>query len=76
MHLNSSGYWRVDTTLGELSLHWRVDKTTSGVICTLQSNAHSGLLGYAVRRPPFRGSLEQWLQPSSSPYQPESNSEV
>ena len=26
MHLSLSGYGKVDTTLGELSLHWRVDK--------------------------------------------------
>ena len=68
MHLSWSGYGRVDTTLGERSLHWRVDKSTTAVICSPQSNAHSGRLGYAVRRPAFRGSLEQWLQPSSSAY--------
>ena len=76
MHLSLSGYEKVDTNLGELSLHWRVNKTTTVVICSPQSNAHSGRLGYAVRRPSFRGSLEQWLQPSSSTYQPESGSEV
>ena len=53
MHLGLSGYGRVDTTLGELSLHWRVDKTTTAVICFPQSDAHSGLLGSAVRRPTF-----------------------
>ena len=58
MHLISSGYEKVDTTLEELSLHWRVDKTTSAVICSLQSNAHSGLLRYAVRRPAFQGIAE------------------
>ena len=76
MHLSSSGYGRVDITLGKLSLHWRVDKTTTAVICSPKSDAHSGLLGYAVRRPSFWGSLEHWLQPSSSAYHPESGSEV
>ena len=53
MHLKLSGYGRVNTTLGELSLHWRMDKTTTAVICFPQSDAHSKLLGYAVRRPTF-----------------------
>ena len=48
MHLSLSNYGRVDTTQGELSLHWRVDKTTTAVICFTQSNAHSGILVYAV----------------------------
>ena len=55
MHLRLSGYGRVDTTLGELSLHWRMDKTITAVICSSQSDAHSWLLGYAVRRPAFPG---------------------
>ena len=76
MHLRLSGYGRVDTTLGELSLHWRMDNTTTAVICSPQINTHSGRLGYAVRRPAFQRSLEQLLQPSSSAYQPESGSEV
>ena len=49
MHLRLNGYGRVDITLGELSLHWRMDKTTTAVICSPQSDANSGLLGYVVR---------------------------
>ena len=55
MHLRLSGYGRVNIILGELSLHWRMDKTITAAICSPQSDAHSGLLGYAVRRPAFPG---------------------
>ena len=82
MHLRLSGYGRVGTTLGELSLHWRMDKTTTAVISSPQIDKDSWLLGYAFPTPipqgtpPFRGSLKQWLQPSLSAYKPESGSEI
>ena len=76
MHLRLSGYGRMDTTQGKLSLHCRIDQTITAVICSLQSDAHSRRLRYAVRRPAFRGLMEQWLQPNSFAHQPESGSEV
>ena len=52
MHFSLSYHERVDTTLGERSLYWRMDSTNTAVICSLQIDAHSGLL--KVRRTPTR----------------------
>ena len=49
MQLNLSAYEKVNTILGELSLYWRVYKISTAVMCSPQSNDHSGLLEYIVQ---------------------------
>ena len=43
MHLKLTGYGRVYTTLGELSLNWKIDKSLTAVISSPLSDIHLGV---------------------------------